>query len=165
MIAGEFGLLDRVGLVAFWVAQFRLCGPALVGCVQVPCGLVSSLPTDEYGVRDRALVERAYAAARADHAQRPREKVGTRDWLAGGIDALAWFLGLKTNAPVSGRLLPVSILHIRNEGDLAESLIRRHLRNDRELTQNYLVGAQQALMWLNRETDEPPGYYEDDADT
>ena len=126
---------------------------------------MSSLPTDEYGVRERALVERAYASARAELAETPRTEVRSHDWLSGGIAALAWFLGHTQTAPVSGRLLPVSILNIRNEGDLAESFIRRYLRNDRELTQNYLVGAQQALMWLNRECEDPPGYYEDDANT
>ena len=133
--------------------------------MQVACAVVSSLPTGEYGVRERALVERAYASARSELSRRPRNKVGTHDYLSGGIDALAWFLGHTQTAPVSGRLLPVSILNIRNEGDLAESFIRRYLRNDRELTRNYLVGAQQALMWLNRECEDPPGYYEDDANT
>lgn len=125
----------------------------------------SSLPTDEFGVRDRALVERAYAAARAELAETPRTEIRSHDWLSGGCAALAWFLGHTPNAPVSGNALPVQILHISNEGDLAESLIRQYLKNDRGLTQNYLVGAQQALMWLNRECEDPPGYYEDDANT
>lgn len=126
---------------------------------------MSSLPSGEYGIRDRALVERAYAAARAELNGTPPVEVRSRDWLAGGIAALAWFLGHTQTTPISGQALPVDIRHISNEGDLAESLIRKHLRNDRELPQNYLVGAQQALMWLNRECEDPPGYYEDDADT
>ena len=124
-----------------------------------------ALPTGPYGVRDRALVERAHAAACAELTGRPVDQPGARDYLVGGIDALAWFLGKVTIAPVSGEGLPANILHIQNEADLAEALIRRYRKNPRDLTQDYLVGTQQALMWLTRETDAPPGYYEDDADT